>query len=63
MTIDDDGNINMARSLSPIGQSPVEDDFEIADEAKTFVSSHFMFSHLMSFDPKKNTLEQLNNAR
>lgn len=46
----------MARSLSPVGQSPKDEEFEVADEAKTFVSSHFMFSHLMSFDAKKNTL-------
>ena len=67
ITIDDDGNMNMASSPSPSpppmmrhqqskeGEAP-------NDEAKTFVSSHLLFSHLMSIDGNKNTLSKLNKA-
>ena len=48
ITIDDEGNMNMVEtSPSPIRKIEEED---YVDEAKTFVSSHLFFSHLMSFD-------------
>jgi len=64
ISIDDEGNINVNSSPSPSPIRPVPTtqmhDEEI-EEAKTFHSSHLLFSHLMSFDAKKNTLEQLNS--
>ena len=62
ITIDDDGNINVGSSPSnspPRQRNPAEDRL---DDAKTFQSSHFLFSHLMSFDAKKHTLSQLNKS-
>lgn len=66
--IDDDGNINMrvTPSPSPTPMSPInavnEASDSSVDEARTFVSSHLLFSHLMSIDAKKNTLSQLNKS-
>jgi hypothetical protein len=54
ITIDDEGNINIAGtpspSPSPIKQRRLDREEEDVEEAKTFVSSHLFFSHLMSFD-------------
>lgn len=66
ITIDDEGNINIGGSPSP-SPSPIKRrescrEEEDVDEAKTFVSSHLFFSHLMSFDGQKNTLVGLNSA-
>ena len=36
------------------GEEDIQDDNE--DEARTFIASHLLFSHLMTFDTKKNTL-------
>ncbi len=59
MSFDEDGNLNVASSPSPSPirlQPPTTTDEEAIEEAKTFQSSHLLFSHLMSFDVKKNTL-------
>lgn len=39
-----------------------EENVQDQDEARTFISSNLLFSHLMTFDTKKNTLSQLNKA-
>lgn len=50
--IDDDGNINIGSSpsRSPSPMRNIRPGEERLDDAKTFQSSHFIFSHLMSFD-------------
>ena len=48
------------RSITPPEKLHAEEDVQDNDEAKTFISSHLLFSHLMTFDTKKHTLSQLN---
>ena len=59
---DDDDFSKPSRHTVPTDFRPVNDEENVQDndEARTFQSSNLLFSHLMTFDTKKNTLSQLN---
>ena len=57
--------MNMIASpmTSPMNYPRTHSEADTADgDAKTFVASHLLFSHLMDLDGKKNKMSDLNEA-
>ena len=54
--------MQVSASHSPINNKSDRGEDQQVGDARSFVASHLLFSHLMCLDSKKNTLSELNNA-